>query len=146
MISSTLRKLLLLLFFLACSLGKNSYIEKWNYPSSEDEFPFIPGKEGIQEKYFTLWCSKNCKEIQIELEKENVKILLIGKHDATELPEEGTKLAFKRAEALKKRLCIEIRFCDKLEVTAESDKELVLGKDKFDPYNRVVRFKILNQN
>ena len=125
---------------------KNSYIEKWNYPSSEEDFAFIPGKEGLQEKYFTLWCSKNCLEIQLELKNPNKKILLIGKHDATELPEEASKLALSRADALKKRLCSEIKFCDKLEVTAESDEDLVLGKDKFDPANRVIRFKILNLN
>lgn len=135
---------LLFLFFWNCLYLENLKLEKINYPETEFYSGFLSGHSDVNPAYFNDWCKKYCeqlREISQNLSEESF-IEIRGKIDATELPENREILSLERAKKIKQLLSENGVLETKLKAIADPEPDQYLGKDKFDPKNRVIRFRI----
>ena len=136
--------LLSLFFFSDCIYLQNQKLEQINYPETEFFSGFYAGQNEVNPIYFKEWCKKYCEQIR-EISQSlgsDYYIEIRGKMDATELPENRKLISQGRANSIKQLLFENGIEETKLKAIADPEPNQHLGKDKFDPKNRTVRFRI----
>ena len=124
-----------------CSLFTKSL---HSYPETEFFSGFYAGQNEVNPIYFKEWCKKYCEQIR-EISQSlgsDYYIEIRGKMDATELPENRKLISQGRANSIKQLLFENGIEETKLKAIADPEPNQHLGKDKFDPKNRTVRFRI----
>ncbi|HMV41889.1 MAG TPA: hypothetical protein PK079_15170 [Leptospiraceae bacterium] len=138
------KKFILLFFFLQCIYIDNYKLENIRYPETPYHSAFSPAHSEINEIYFREWCNQFCETLSTIVKRipEGYFLEIRGKIDATELPENREKISLARAESFR-NILIQNGIPDhKLKAVGDLNLEEYLGKDKFDPENRVIRFRI----
>lgn len=136
--------LVFIFLFYNCIYIQNQKLSWINYPETAYFSGFWAGRSEANEEYFQKWCNRYCKEIkEVTLNLPETHYLEIrGKMDATELPTNRERLSLGRALSIKKLLSAHGIPQDKMKAIADPEPDQYLGRDKFDPENRVVRFRI----
>lgn len=136
--------LLIIMFLSKCIYFKNNSLDNIRYPENPFYSGFISGRSELNKEYSLQWCNKFCSEIKEITDNSSDKYYLEirGKMDATELPENREKISFGRAESVRQLLLSFGIPGNKMKAIADPDPDEVLGRDKFDPQNRTVRFRL----
>jgi len=130
--------------FSSCIYIQNKKLEQINYPETEFFSGFYAGQNEVNPIYFKKWCKKYCEQIREVSQnlEEDYYIEIRGKMDATELPENRKRISLGRANSVKQLLFENGIEETKLKAIADPEPNEYLGKDKFDPKNRTVRFRV----
>ncbi len=140
----TLLRLFFIFFFSSCLYLQNQSLGNIHYPETPFFSGFLPGQSEVNKEYSLIWCKKFCPQIKAILENysEEYFLEIRGKFDATELPINRERLSLGRAESIQQLLLTHGIPENKMKAIADPEPDKYLGRDKFDPENRTVRFRI----
>lgn len=136
--------ILSIMFLSRCIYFKNNSLDKIRYPETVYYSGFISGHSELNKEYSLKWCNLFCSKIKdiIENSPDEYYLEIRGKMDATELSVNREKISFGRAESVRQLLLSFGIPGNKMKAIADPDPDEFLGRDKFDPENRTVRFRL----
>ena len=141
-------KLIFVFLFLKCIYIQNQSLDNIHYPETPFLSGFMPGRPELKKEYAQDWCKKFCNRIDSILKKspDGYYLEISGKMDATEIPPNREKLSLDRADSVRQLLSDYGIPKDRMKAIADPDPNEFIGRDLFDPENRVVRFQIRKKN
>lgn len=141
----TLMLLSIIFIFSQCVYIQNQRLKSIEFPETPYHSGFLPGRIGLNDKYAKIWCEKYCEYLGNITQNlpEKYYLEIRGKMDATELSENREIISLGRAESVLRLLVANGISEKKIKAISDPEPNQYLGKDKFDPANRTVRFRIL---
>lgn len=143
--------IILLTFFTLIGSTNCIWYANWKlgsfvYPENPSDAGFPSGSATFNESYFKGWCAKYCEDIKVITSNAlggDYILEVKGRVDASGDPKANEKLAQGRAEAIKGALAKNGIKAERMKAVPDLDYNNYFGKDKFDPANRRVTFKLI---
>ena len=131
-----------------CIYVKNNSLDNIRYPETAYHSGFQAGQIELNKEYAQEWCKKFCSKLKeiTDNSSDEYYLEIRGKMDATELPKDREKISYGRAESVRQLLLQFGMHENKIKAIADPNPDEYLGRDKFDPENRTVRFRIRTKN